>query len=108
MGWANIAKDFSLFAHVHPFNHLIIKVGNMKLLRFGAKGAEKPGLLDNAGDTFGIWSGYVQDIGPAELSVFGLAKLAKIDPASLPAVTGPVRYGVPFSGTWAQIHRQSG
>jgi len=70
----------------------------MKLLRFGPKGGEKPGLLDASG-TIRDLSGHVQDIGPAELSVSGLAKLAKIDPASLPAVTGPVRYGVPFSGT---------
>lgn len=70
----------------------------MKLLRFGPKGREKPGLLDASGTVRDL-SGHVQDIGPAELSASGLAKLAKIDPASLPAVTGPVRYGVPFSGT---------
>jgi 2-keto-4-pentenoate hydratase/2-oxohepta-3-ene-1,7-dioic acid hydratase in catechol pathway len=70
----------------------------MKLLRFGPKGAEKPGLLDASGVIRDL-SGHVRDIGPAELSVSALAKLAKIDPASLPAVTGPVRYGVPFSGT---------
>ena len=70
----------------------------MKLLRFGPKGREKPGLLDASGTVRDL-SGHVQDISPAELSASGLAKLAKIDPASLPAVTGPVRYGVPFSGT---------
>ena len=70
----------------------------MKLLRYGPKGAEKPGLLDTSGTVRDL-SGHVRDIGPAELSVSGLANLAKIDPASLPAVRGPVRYGVPFSGT---------
>ena len=64
----------------------------MKLLRYGAKGAEKPGLLDKNGQIRDL-SQYVPDIAGAVLSDDSLARLAKIDPATLPLVEGPVRYG---------------
>mgnify|MGYP000667972296 CR=1 FL=1 len=64
----------------------------MKLLRYGAPGQEKPGLMDGSGAIRDL-SGHVSDIGPAELSAESLAKLAAIDPASLPKVEGAVRYG---------------
>lgn len=70
----------------------------MKLCRFGAAGAEKPGLIDQDGRIRDL-SGIVADITPAELSPAGLAGLAAIDPATLPLVEGAPRYGVPFSGT---------
>ena len=64
----------------------------MKLLRYGAKGAEKPGLLDKNGQIRDL-SQHVPDIAGAVLSDDSLARLAKIDPATLPLVEGPVRYG---------------
>ena len=64
----------------------------MKLLRYGAPGQEKPGLMDASGAIRDL-SGHVSDIGPAELSAESLARLAAIDPASLPMVEGAVRYG---------------
>ena len=64
----------------------------MKLLRYGASGQEKPGLLDASGAIRDL-SGHVSDIGPAELSAESLARLAAIDPANLPKVEGAVRYG---------------
>jgi 2-keto-4-pentenoate hydratase/2-oxohepta-3-ene-1,7-dioic acid hydratase in catechol pathway len=70
----------------------------MKLLRYGAPGLEKPGLLDGEGRIRDL-SGVVADIGPAELSPEGLARLAAIDPATLPLVDGEPRYGLPFVGT---------
>ncbi len=70
----------------------------MKLCRYGAVGAEKPGLIDADGRIRDL-SGHVADIGPAELGKDGLAKLATIDPASLPLVEGDVRYGACVSGT---------
>jgi 2-keto-4-pentenoate hydratase/2-oxohepta-3-ene-1,7-dioic acid hydratase in catechol pathway len=70
----------------------------MKLCRYGAVGAEKPGLIDADGRIRDL-SGHVADIGPAELGKEGLAKLATIDPASLPLVEGDVRYGACVSGT---------
>jgi len=70
----------------------------MKLLRYGPRGQEKPGLVDAHGVVRDL-SGHVADIGPAELSPEGLARLSAIDPASLPPVHEVVRYGVPFAGS---------
>jgi len=70
----------------------------MKLLRYGPVGQEKPGLLDSDGRIRDL-SGHVADLGPAEISPEGLARLAAIDPASLPLVEGSPRYGVPVAGT---------
>ncbi|MCB9942918.1 MAG: fumarylacetoacetate hydrolase family protein [Geminicoccaceae bacterium] len=64
----------------------------MKLLRFGPKGQEKPGILDSDGRIRDL-SGHVADIGGAAITPDGLAKLAKIDVSSLPAVSGNPRLG---------------
>ena len=64
----------------------------MKLLRFGAPGAEKPGLLDATG-TIRDLSGVVPDIAGDTLLPDSLARLRKIDPASLPKVSGTPRIG---------------
>ncbi len=69
----------------------------MKLLRYGPRGAEKPGLLDAQGQMRDL-SGIVGDITPELLSREGLAGLAAIDPSSLPLVPGEPRYGVPLTG----------
>jgi ureidoglycolate lyase len=69
----------------------------MKLLRYGPKGQEKPGMLDAAGVIRDL-SGVVPDIAGDVLSDAGLAKLASLDPASLPAVAGNPRLGAPVSG----------
>lgn len=59
----------------------------MKLLRYGPKGAEKPGLLDAQGQVRDL-SAHVPDIGGAALSPDSLKRLAALDPASLPLVPG--------------------
>jgi ureidoglycolate lyase len=64
----------------------------MKLLRYGAKGAEKPGLLDASGAIRDL-SGHVKDIDGTVLAPAALQKLAAIDPASLPRVDGNPRIG---------------
>ena len=64
----------------------------MKLLRYGAKGAEKPGLLD-ADNRIRDLSGHVADIAGDVLTPAGLAALAQLDPTSLPLVTGNPRIG---------------
>ena len=69
----------------------------MKLLRYGPKGSEKPGLLDADGQIRDL-SGHVADITGAQLSPASLKALAAIDPASLPLVEGSPRYGVPVKG----------
>ena len=64
----------------------------MKLLRYGAKGAEKPGLLD-ADNQIRDLSGHVADIAGDVLTPACLAALAQLDPTSLPLVTGNPRIG---------------
>ena len=70
----------------------------MKLCRYGAAGAEKPGLIDTDGRIRDL-SGRVADIGPAQLGKDGIAALASIDPSTLPLVEGEVRYGPCVTGT---------
>ena len=64
----------------------------MKLLRFGPSGAEKPGLLDAEGQICDL-SGVIDDIAGDVLSDEGLAKIAAIDPATLPLAPAGSRYG---------------
>ncbi|PZR36950.1 fumarylacetoacetate hydrolase family protein [Caulobacter segnis] len=66
----------------------------MKLLRYGPKGSEKPGLLDADGKIRDL-SAHVSDIDGATITPEGLKKLAAIDPSTLPVVEGSPRYGVP-------------
>ena len=70
----------------------------MKLLRYGPKGQEKPGLLDADGRIRDL-SGVVADITPAQLWGEGLEALKAVDPATLPLVEGELRYGVPVYGS---------
>ena len=69
----------------------------MKLLRYGPHGQEKPGMLDASG-TIRDLSGVIPDLSGDALSSAGLAKLAALDPASLPAVPGSPRIGPPVAG----------
>ncbi|EKS67283.1 MULTISPECIES: ureidoglycolate lyase [Caballeronia] len=64
----------------------------MKLLRYGPKGQEKPGLLDAEGQIRDL-SKVVDDIAGATLTEAGLAKLRATDPATLPVVDGNPRIG---------------
>ncbi|MEL6572196.1 MAG: fumarylacetoacetate hydrolase family protein [Pseudomonadota bacterium] len=64
----------------------------MKLLRFGQKGSEKPGLLDNGGTVRDL-SGVIDDIWGATISDESLATLADIDPGALPEVSADTRLG---------------
>ncbi|WP_145142646.1 fumarylacetoacetate hydrolase family protein [Roseomonas gilardii] len=70
----------------------------MKLLRYGPAGAEKPGLLDGTG-TLRDLSGVVPDLAGEALSAEGLARIAALDAAGLPAVPGSPRLGPPVAGT---------
>ncbi|PWC37267.1 ureidoglycolate lyase [Azospirillum sp. TSO22-1] len=64
----------------------------MKLLRYGPRGQEKPGLLDAEGRIRDL-SGTLDDIAGDALTPAGLARLRGIDPASLPLVQGTPRLG---------------
>jgi len=68
----------------------------MKLLRYGPKGKEKPGVLDRSGNLRDL-SGVLSDITPDQLAPAALDRLRKLDPASLPPVTGTPRLGVPLA-----------
>lgn len=70
----------------------------MKLLRYGPKGLEKPGLLDGEGRIRDL-SGHVPDITPDLLHGEGLARLRAVDPESLPVVEGEPRLGTPVQGS---------
>jgi 2-keto-4-pentenoate hydratase/2-oxohepta-3-ene-1,7-dioic acid hydratase in catechol pathway len=64
----------------------------MKLLRYGPKGQEKPGLVDRDGKIRDL-SGLVGDIDGAALAPSSLDRLRRSDPASLPLVSGNPRLG---------------
>ena len=70
----------------------------MKLARYGAPGAEKPALVDADG-TLRDLSGTLDDIGGEALSGASLARLAGLDPSTLPAVPGEPRLGPCVAGT---------
>ncbi|MCB1439239.1 MAG: fumarylacetoacetate hydrolase family protein [Nitratireductor sp.] len=64
----------------------------MKLVRYGAEGAEKPGMIDKDGKLRDL-SAQVDDIAGAALAPDTLAKLSGIDPQTLPLVEGNPRLG---------------
>src|SRR5207342_1445091 len=61
----------------------------MKLVRYGAKGAEKPGLIDKSGQLRDL-SAHLKDLDGEAYSPASLAKL--------PAVDGKQRFGAPVTG----------
>lgn len=70
----------------------------MKLVRYGAIGSEKPGLIDASGQLRDL-SGQIGDLAGDAFSPAGLAKLAALDAAKLPAVSGTPRLGSPVGGS---------
>lgn len=68
----------------------------MKLLRYGAKGKEKPGLLDKEGRLRDL-SAVIPDITGETIAPRSLARLKKIKPESLPLVRGKPRIGACIS-----------
>ena len=64
----------------------------MKLLRYGAPGHERPGLLDRSGQLRGL-SGSIADLGGSGLRPDSLQRLASINPHALPPVAGEPRIG---------------
>jgi 2,4-diketo-3-deoxy-L-fuconate hydrolase len=69
----------------------------MKLIRYGRKGLEKPGVVDEHGRVRDLL-GVLPDITAATLAPGSLSRLADIAPASLPIVPNPGRIGVPWAG----------
>ena len=69
----------------------------MKLVRYGAIGQEKPGLIDKSGQLRDL-SGQVKDLDGEAYAPASLAKFAALDTAKLPAVSGTPRLGAPVTG----------
>ena len=70
----------------------------LKLLRYGPFGEERPGLLDAQGRIHDL-SAHIDDLGPASLSDAALEEIAQIPLSDLPVVEGNPRIGVPVTGT---------
>lgn len=70
----------------------------MKLLRFGAKGQERPGLLGDDGVIRDL-SAVVADFSPETVGPSLRTRLAALDPAALPAVDPSARIGPPLART---------
>ncbi|TMM55357.1 fumarylacetoacetate hydrolase family protein [Sulfitobacter sabulilitoris] len=64
----------------------------MKLLRYGPPGQERPGLLDADGGLRDL-SGHLGDLSGAALLPQAMARIAALDPASLPLIEGDPRIG---------------
>ncbi len=69
----------------------------MRLVRYGAIGQEKPGLIDKSGQLRDL-SDHVRDLNGEAYAPAALAKLTALDPAKLPAVSGKPRIGAPVTG----------
>lgn len=71
----------------------------MKLVRFGPKGSEKPGIVDGDGNIRDL-SQHTSDITAETLAPENLAKLADVDPSSLPLAPKDARIGAPVARSW--------
>ena len=69
----------------------------MKLMRWGAPGAERPGLVDADGQLRDL-SAHVGTLDGAALAPAALDRLRALDPARLPLLPPDTRLGVPWSG----------
>jgi 2-keto-4-pentenoate hydratase/2-oxohepta-3-ene-1,7-dioic acid hydratase in catechol pathway len=69
----------------------------MKLIRYGAVGAEQPGLLDDKGRIRAL-SSVIGDFTAESLAPAKLREIAKVSPDTLPIVPGTPRLGTPYRG----------
>src|SRR5262245_18363508 len=69
---------------------------SMKLLRYGERGTEKPGILDLPGVIRDL-SGVVKDIAGEVVESEGLSRIEELDLGSLPVVKGRPRLGPPIA-----------
>ena len=69
----------------------------MKLLRYGPKGQEKPGILDGDGIIRDL-SSIISDFTPATVTPESLERLSRLNLQQLPAISGKPRLGTPVIG----------
>ena len=74
----------------------------MKLLRYGPVGHERPAMIDREGNLRDL-SAVVGEIDAAAISSAGIARLAALDPAQLPKVSGQPRIGIPVASVGKMI-----
>jgi 2-keto-4-pentenoate hydratase/2-oxohepta-3-ene-1,7-dioic acid hydratase in catechol pathway len=68
----------------------------MKLVRYGAAGRERPGLIDGDGRLRSL-AGVIPDLGGTQLLPIALRKLQRLKPERLPLVRGKPRLGPPVA-----------
>ena len=69
----------------------------MKLVRYGEKGKEKPGLIDKSGQIRDL-SAHIADLAGDGFSPASLSKIAALDAHKLPVVSGKPRIGAAVGG----------
>ena len=69
----------------------------LRLVRFGPVGEEKPGLLDDQNQIHDL-SAFIEDINPGQLSDEALEEIAAIPLDQIPVVQGDPRLGIPLTG----------
>ncbi len=69
----------------------------LRLVRFGPVGEEKPGLLDEQNQIHDL-SAFIEDITPDQLSDEALEEIAAIPLDQIPVVQGDPRLGIPLTG----------
>ena len=69
----------------------------LRLVRFGPIGEEKPGLIDDQNQIHDL-SAFIEDITPDQLSDEALEEIAEIPLDQIPVVPGDPRLGTPLSG----------
>ncbi len=87
----------ALAACVFLFAAGFVNSAEIKLVRFGPVGEEKPGLVDAQVQIHDL-SGHIADITPETLSDAALEQIAQIPLSQLPVVQGSPRIGVPLTG----------
>ena len=75
----------------------ISSAADLKLVRFGPVGEERPGIMDDQNRIHDL-SAFIDDITPDQLSDAALEEIAAIPLNQLPLVRGEPRIGVPLSG----------
>jgi 2,4-diketo-3-deoxy-L-fuconate hydrolase len=69
----------------------------MKLIRYGAPGAEKPGLIDEQGRVRDL-SSFTEDLSAASLLPARLREISEWPRELMPIVPTPTRFGTPYRG----------
>ena len=69
----------------------------LRLVRFGPIGEEKPGLIDDQNQIHDL-SAFIEDITPSQLSDEALEEIAEIPLDQIPVVPGDPRLGIPLTG----------